>query len=91
MCDFIATIHLRAKATRHHQIVSIQDAQHIATLQKTREILQPKSCLSHHRPYEYYDLTCEKLACIDCLLKDHAGTIITHIYLNSMIAYHIIS
>ena len=88
MCDIVAAGHLRSKASRHHRIVSIQEAQDIKALQKTRQILQPKSCLSHHRPYEYYDLTCEKVACIDCLLKDHAGMIITNISILSSPIIH---
>ena len=76
MCDFVAEIHLRSKSSRHHQIVTILEAQGIRQLQKAREILRPKSCLSHHRSYEYYDLTCEKLLCIDCWMNSYAGSII---------------
>ena len=61
MCKVAARFHSRSKASRDHQLISLESA--TAT----------ELCSKHSEPFRLFDKTCGHVVCRGCIKLDHQG------------------
>jgi len=65
MCEALAGTHLRQKATRNHNVL---------TLEAFNTHPQPSvNCLEHNQAFAFYDTQCQNVVCRDCVALEHSG------------------
>lgn len=65
MCEALAGTHLRQKATRSHNVL---------TLEAFNAHPQPSvTCLEHNQAFAFYDTQCQNVVCRDCVALEHSG------------------
>ncbi|XP_067660187.1 E3 ubiquitin-protein ligase TRIM56-like [Haliotis asinina] len=70
LCDTCSKGHQLSTTTVHHKVLPLGEFASGDYDQHLREA-QTFPCVSHQKELEYYCETCEKVACLSCLLVDH--------------------
>ncbi|XP_046370262.1 E3 ubiquitin-protein ligase TRIM56-like [Haliotis rufescens] len=70
LCDTCSKGHQLSTTTVHHKVLPLGEFASGDYDQHLREA-QTFPCVAHQKELEYYCETCEKVACLSCLLVDH--------------------
>lgn len=83
MCEVASKLHAKQKATRHHELVHVVQAEQAQDLggkdlnRRTSRVVQaevvPATCKQHDQPVSFFDVRCSRAVCRDCIVLEHQG------------------
>ena len=68
MCSVAASIHLKAKVSKAHQVKTLDE------VKANPQLSQTVSGLEHSKAFEYFDKQCGRLVCVSCVVLSHRAT-----------------